>query len=158
MREPAKASATSAGTWAFIAQVRSSLPVAPNLRPAMKMTFARLGQRLHLGAIEQIRLDAFDVPLAELFAQARFAEARDADHALVRRGALRQPRQRRPDLAADAEDDEVAGQRGEFLREDGGRRGHHVFEMIDVAKMRRQRYKVGQAACLSDWRPRRPGL
>ena len=44
----------------------------------------------------------------ELFAQARLAEARDADDALVRRGALGQPRQRRADLAADAEDDEVA--------------------------------------------------
>ena len=36
------------------------------------------------------------------------AEARNADDALVRRGALGQSRQRRADLAADAEDDEVA--------------------------------------------------
>ena len=43
MREPANASATSAGTCAFIAQVRSSWPEEPNLRPAMKMTFGSFG-------------------------------------------------------------------------------------------------------------------
>src|SRR4051812_27356562 len=35
MRERAKRSATSAGTCAFIAHVSHSLPVEPNLRPAM---------------------------------------------------------------------------------------------------------------------------
>src|SRR5690349_15469129 len=35
MRERGKRSATRAGTWAFIAQVSHSLPVEPNLRPAM---------------------------------------------------------------------------------------------------------------------------
>ena len=43
MREPAKASATSAGTCAFIAQVRSSWPEEPNLRPAMNTTLASFG-------------------------------------------------------------------------------------------------------------------
>src|SRR6476620_2928582 len=36
MRERGKRSATSAGTCAFIAHVSHSLPVEPNLRPAMK--------------------------------------------------------------------------------------------------------------------------
>ena len=39
MRESAKRSATNAGTCAFIAQVSHSLPVEPNLRPAMNTTF-----------------------------------------------------------------------------------------------------------------------
>ena len=43
MREPANASATSAGTCAFIAQVRSSWPEEPNLRPAMNTTLASFG-------------------------------------------------------------------------------------------------------------------
>ena len=43
MREPAKLSATSAGTCAFIAQVKASCPDAPNLRPAMKTTFGNFG-------------------------------------------------------------------------------------------------------------------
>ena len=37
------ACATSAGTWAFIAQVSDRSPSAPNLRPAMKMMFGACG-------------------------------------------------------------------------------------------------------------------
>src|SRR3546814_1743755 len=43
MREARKLSATSAGTWPFIAQVRLWLPLAPNLRPAMNTTFFARG-------------------------------------------------------------------------------------------------------------------
>ena len=43
MREAANASATSAGTCAFIAQVRSSWSEEPNLRPAMNTTFGDFG-------------------------------------------------------------------------------------------------------------------
>src|SRR5262245_43360474 len=43
MRDCAKASATSAGTCAFIAQVRSSWPAEPNLRPAMNTTLGHFG-------------------------------------------------------------------------------------------------------------------
>jgi hypothetical protein len=46
MREAANASATRAGTCAFIAQVRSSWPDDPNLRPAMKMTLGSFGNAL----------------------------------------------------------------------------------------------------------------
>ena len=38
-RAARRLSATSAGTWTFIAQVSRALPAAPNLRPAMKTTF-----------------------------------------------------------------------------------------------------------------------
>src|SRR5213595_928205 len=43
IRERAKRSATSAGTCAFIAQVSHSLPVEPNLRPAMNTTLGASG-------------------------------------------------------------------------------------------------------------------
>src|SRR5436853_432900 len=43
MRERVKRSATSAGTCAFMAQVSHSLPLEPNLRPAMKMTLGASG-------------------------------------------------------------------------------------------------------------------
>src|SRR3546814_12947488 len=43
MREARKLSATSAGTWPFIAQVRLWLPLATNLRPAMNTTFFARG-------------------------------------------------------------------------------------------------------------------
>src|SRR5262249_22634662 len=45
IRELRKACATSAGTWAFIAQVSGGLPSAPNLRPAMKMMLEAWGRR-----------------------------------------------------------------------------------------------------------------
>ena len=67
------------------------------------------------------------------------AETRDADDALVRRRALGQPRQRRADLAADAEDDEIAWNFRHVGDQRGRRRGHHLFEMIDVAKTIGQR-------------------
>src|SRR5688500_15797213 len=44
MREPAKRSATRAGTWAFMAQVSHSLPVEPNLRPAMNTMLGASGK------------------------------------------------------------------------------------------------------------------
>jgi hypothetical protein len=45
MRECANRSATIAGTSAFIAQVRCSAPLDPNLRPAMNTTFGAAGRR-----------------------------------------------------------------------------------------------------------------
>ena len=75
----------------------------------------------------------------ELLAQALLAEARDADDALARRGALGQLRERRADLAADAENDDVALDRAELGHELRARRGHHLFEMLGIAKTVGQR-------------------
>ena len=58
--------ATSAGTCAFIAQVRSSWPEEPNLRPAMNTTLASFRQRLDLPAVEEIGGDAFGAAGREL--------------------------------------------------------------------------------------------
>ena len=74
-----------------------------------------------------------------LLAKSLLAETRDADDALVRRRALGQSRQRRADLAANAEDDEIAGEFCHVGDERRRRRGHHLFEMVDVAKTIRQR-------------------
>src|SRR5882757_2494335 len=46
MRERGNACATSAGTWAFIAQVSDRSPSAPNLRPAMNTMFCAFGSAL----------------------------------------------------------------------------------------------------------------
>jgi hypothetical protein len=66
-------------------------------------------QRLDLGAVEKIGGDAVDAGGVERLARVRLAEPGDADDALARRRALGEPRQRRPDLAGDAQDDDVAG-------------------------------------------------
>ena len=73
-----------------------------------------------------------------MLAQAFLAEARDADDALARRCALGEARERRPDLAANAQNDEIARDSRQIGDERRRRRGHHVFEMIDVAKAVRQ--------------------
>ena len=65
-------------------------------------------QRLDLGAVEQIGLDAFDAPARQLLAQALLAETRNADDALSRGRALGEPRQRRSDLSANSQNDEIA--------------------------------------------------
>ena len=50
----------------------------------------------------------------------------------ARRGALRQPRERRPHLAADAEHDDVAGDAREIRDERRRGRRHHVLEVLDA--------------------------
>ena len=79
----------------------------------------KLRQRVDLLAVEQIGRDAFDARGGKRSRATLFVEARDADHAPVRRRALGEPRQRRPDLAADAEDDEIAGEPAELGEQAG---------------------------------------
>ena len=139
MREPANASATSAGTCAFIAQVKSSWPDEPNLRPAMNTTLASFGSASICWRSRRSAAMHSTPQARELLAQVRLAEARDADHALAGRRALGEPRQGRSDLAADAQDDEVARKRAELGAQHRRRRRHHLFEVLNVAKTFRQR-------------------
>ncbi len=85
-----------------------ALPLAPNLWPAAKITFGASGSAAIGGAVEQVAGDRLDAVRRELVAHRAVAEAGDADDAPRRRGALGQARQRRPHLAGDAEDQEVA--------------------------------------------------
>ena len=59
-------------------------------------------------------------------------------HALAWRRALGETRQRRPDLAADAQNDDIARDCCDIRDERRRWRGHHLFEMVDVAKAIRQ--------------------
>ena len=132
MREALNTSATIAGTCTFIAQVSGTLPVAPNLRPAMNTTLAALRQLLERGAIQQVGGDRLDACLDQRLAHAGLAEARDAHHPLGRRGALGQARQGRAHLAADAQHDDVAGRLGEIGDQRVGRRGHEILDGLDA--------------------------
>ena len=100
----------------------------------MNTTFGSFGSACDLRPVEKIGLDAFDAPSGQLLAQAFFAEARHAHDALARRCAFGETRERRPDLAADAQNDEIARDSREVGGERRRRRGHDVFEVIDVAK------------------------
>ena len=134
MREAANASATIAGTCAFIAQVRSSAPDEPNLRPAMNTTFGSFGSS-STAARSSRSASTHSMPQAVSFSRKPFSLKRATPTTrLARRGALRQPRQRRADLAADPKNDQIARQLAKFGNKRRLRRGHHLFEMLDVAK------------------------
>src|SRR5262249_52675273 len=91
-------------------------------------------QRLDLPAVEEIGGDAFDAGGFELLAQAPFAEAGNADHALAGHRALGETGERRSNLAGDAENDDVAGKIVERRAQRRRRRGHHLLEVVNVAK------------------------
>src|SRR5262245_7883038 len=99
----------------------------------------KLRQHVDLLALEQVGLDAFDPVAGELLAHARLAEVGNADHAFARRRALGEAGERRPDLSAYAENEDVAGkllQRGD---QRGRRRGHHLLEVLHIAQTIGQR-------------------
>jgi hypothetical protein len=74
----------------------------------MKMDVRRDRQALERRAVEQVASDALDPPSLELFAQAGFGKARDADDAPRRHRAFRHARERRAHLAAHAEHHDVS--------------------------------------------------
>ena len=102
----------------------ASLPDAPNV------IFAA-GKRGDGAAIEEVAGDRLDAVLGEPHAYRRVAEAGDADDAPRRPGALGQARQRRPHLAGDAEDHEVAFDRGQIVDEGARRPRHEFVERLD---------------------------
>ncbi len=89
-------------------------------------------QRLDRPPVEQIAGDGLDARRLERGARRRIGEARDPNHALLRCRPFGQARQRRPHLAGNAEDENVAGKRrkvGDQLRR---RLGHEIFERGDA--------------------------
>ena len=94
MREPAKASATSAGTKTFIAQVRSRVPVAPNLRPGHEdRRWRSFGSRGDRCAVEQVGRRASRRPRLSSRSRSAGSEKRaTAMTRLSRRRALGEPR------------------------------------------------------------------
>src|SRR6185369_4348969 len=100
----------------------------------------RVGQRGDGGAVEQVAGDRFDAVLAEPVAHRAVAEAGDADDAALRRRALGQARQRRPHLAGDAEDEEVAVDRRQVVDEGARRPGEEFVERLD----RREAFRQGR--------------
>ena len=90
-----------------------------------------LGQLLERGAVEQVGRQRLDACLLQLPAHALLAEARHADHALGRRGALGHACQGRPHLAADAQHHDVARCPRQIGGQCLGRPRHEFFERLD---------------------------
>ncbi len=97
-----------------------------------------LRQGLDLRTVEQVRCDALDAGRDKFLPQSAFAEAGHADHALAGCGALGKSRQGRADLAADAQDDEIAWNRSKLGCQRRRRHRHNVLKMADVTKAIRQ--------------------
>ena len=76
---------------------------------------------------------------SERLAQALLAEAGNADDALARCRALGEPGERRPDLSAHAENDDVARKLIERRAQRRRRRRHHLLEVLDVVEAIGQR-------------------
>ncbi len=68
----------------------------------------RLGQTLDGAFVEQITTDCFDPACLQPLFDPRFTEPRHADHAPLGNRRFRKPCQRRPHLASDAQDYDVA--------------------------------------------------
>ena len=67
-----------------------------------------LRQRLDGGFVKQVAVDGLDAARLQPFLDRGIAESRDADDAAIRNRGLGQARQRRPHLAGDAQDHDVA--------------------------------------------------
>ena len=138
MREPAKACATRAGTCEFIAQVSERSPSAPNLRPAMNTMFGIFGSALMAASSSRSQLMRLDAAGLQPVLDGGIAEARDADHAALRHGGLGKARQRRPHLAGDAQNHDVAVDLAEIVDQRLARAAQQVVERGDIGNRLRQ--------------------
>jgi hypothetical protein len=105
-------------------------------------------------AVQQVGGDGLDAPGLQALAHLGVAEARDADHPLVRRGVLGQARERGAHLAGHAEDHEVAVDLREVVDEGLAGPREELLQRLDGLEALRQvgRVQQGDAAA-----PRGPG-
>ena len=135
---PAKACATSAGTCEFIAQVSDRSPSAPNLRPAMNTMFGIFGSALIAASSSRSQLMVSTPRACSQSLTRGIAEAGDADDAALRHGGLGKARQRRPHLAGDAEDHDVAVDLAEIVDQRLARAAQQFVERCDIGNRLRQ--------------------
>ena len=138
MREPAKACATRAGTCEFIAQVSDRSPSAPNLRPAMKTMFGTFGSALMAASSSRSQLM---VSTPRACSQSLTAGSLKRATPMTRRsgsGGLGEARQRRPHLAGDAEDHDVAVDLAEIVDQRLARAAQQIVERGDIGNRLRQ--------------------
>ena len=134
MREAANASGNQRRHVAVHRPSERFVPGRAELESRHENDVRQFRQRIDLGTIEQIGRDALDAVCGEPFAQALLAEARDADDALARRRALGQPRERRPILPPTPRMMRSPSSFAEIGYQFRRRRGHHVFEVLDIAE------------------------
>ena len=107
-------------------------PALAKLPPGHEHDVADARQFGDCGAVEQVATQGLDAPRFELVLHIGLAEAGDADHALAGSRPLGEPGERRPHLAADAEDEDVAIDRSEIVDQRLRRPGHKIFQRVYV--------------------------
>ena len=132
MRLSAKRWQTVAGSQQLTAQVSPGWPDEPNLRAVITSDIGRVGQAGELPRIEQIGRQRLDPVLPQPFGQFRPAEAGDADDAAFDSCRLRRPGghagERRPHLAADAQNQQIAVETAERFDDARRRLAEQVVE------------------------------
>ena len=106
------------------------------------------GQRLDRGFIEQVAIDGLDAARLQPVLYAGVAEARDADDPPVGQGGLGEARQRRPHLAGNAQNHDVAVDLAEIVDQRLARPAQQFVERGDIGNRLRQMCR-GSAACFS---------
>ena len=108
MREAAKASATMVGAVHVHGPRQRRIAGRAELHGGHVDDIGQLRQGLDGAAVQQVAGDGLDADRLQADAHGLIGEPSHADDALVRRRPLRHPGQRRPHLAGDAEDEDVA--------------------------------------------------
>jgi hypothetical protein len=98
------------------------------LVPGREDDVRRVGKRGERGPVEQVAGDRLDAGGVEPLAHTGVAEAGDADDPPCRRCSLREAGERRPHLAGNAEDHEVAFDRRELVDQHLARQRQEVVE------------------------------
>ena len=97
-----------------------------------------LRQRLDGGFVEQVAIDGLDAARLQPVLDAGIAEAGDADDAAIGHGGLGKARQRRPHLAGDAQDHDVAVDLAEIVDQRLARAAQQFVERGDIGNRLRQ--------------------
>ena len=91
-----------------------------------------LRQRLDGGFVEQVAIDGLDAAPLQPVLDGGIAEAGDADHAAIRHGGLGKARQRRPHLAGNTQNHDVAVDLAEIVDQRLARAAQQVVERGDI--------------------------
>ena len=105
-----------------------------------------LRQRLDGGFVEQVAIDGLDAARLQPVLDGGIAEAGDADHAALRHGGLGKARQRRPHLAGDTQNHDVAVDLAEIVDQRLARAAQQFVEMRRYRQSLRAGCR-GSAAC-----------
>ena len=99
-----------------------------------------LRQRLDGGFVEQVAVDGLDAARLQPVLYGGIAESGDADHAALRHGGLGKARQRRPHLAGDTQNHDVAVDLAEIVDQRLARAAQQVVESGDIGNRLRQAF------------------